>query len=112
MDSRHHIGVYESKSGYNAGKQYCSLTIANQHLVNALYDNGVVFNKTLTLQYPDNNIIPESLERHFIRGYFDGDGSVYLSTVDKTGVVSFTGSEQMLEGILERFQKAFGTNTH
>lgn len=36
---------------------------------------GVVSNKSLVLQFP--TFIPEDLMRHFIRGYFDGDGCIW-----------------------------------
>lgn len=41
---------------------------------------GCVPNKSLILKFPSENIFsnPE-LIRHFIRGYFDGDGSVFIS---------------------------------
>jgi intein-encoded DNA endonuclease-like protein len=37
---------------------------------------GCVENKTFKLNFPD--FISEELIPHFIRGYFDGDGSVFL----------------------------------
>lgn len=36
---------------------------------------GVTPNKSLDIKFPD---IPKKYLRHFIRGLFDGDGSVYL----------------------------------
>ena len=38
----------------------------------ALESFGVVPRKTATLRWPD---LPEPMLRHFLRGYFDGDGS-------------------------------------
>lgn len=32
--------------------------------------------KSLTLEFPNNNILPDKYLRDFIRGYFDGDGGV------------------------------------
>lgn len=37
---------------------------------------GIVPRKSLILEYPNN--IPNHLHRHLIRGYFDGDGSIYI----------------------------------
>ena len=43
-------------------------------LVENLSKFGIVPRKSLTLQFPKN--IPNNLIRHFVRGYFDGDGHV------------------------------------
>ena len=48
-------------------------------LINDLENLGLHQNKTFTLEYPN---IDEKLERHFLRGYFDGDG--YVSYVDSS----------------------------
>lgn len=45
-----------------------------------IYDNivnyGCLPRKTFTLKFPTNDVIPYYLIRHFVRGYFDGDGSL------------------------------------
>jgi len=40
---------------------------------------GCTQKKTFTLKFPTENQVPVHLQSHFIRGYFDGDGSVFLS---------------------------------
>lgn len=51
--------------------------------------------KTYTAKFPD---IPENLMRHFIRGYFDGDGCFTLT--DKTFDIEFLGaSKKFHEGL-------------
>lgn len=53
----------------------CStLSIYNTKIVQDLYKHGCTNNKTFTIRFPNLN---KDLERHFIRGYFDGDGCVY-----------------------------------
>lgn len=51
-----------------------SLSIYNTKLVKDLFNHGCLNNKTFKIKIPDlkNNMI-----RHFIRGYFDGDGCIY-----------------------------------
>lgn len=63
-----------SNNGYNKGKHYYQLTIVSNKIVNDLEKLGCVSNKSLILKYPN---ISKELNNHFIRGYFDGDGSVY-----------------------------------
>ena len=44
---------------------------------NVLNNYGCTPNKSLTLKFPDESIFTDkSLIRHFIRGYFDGDGCI------------------------------------
>ena len=54
--------------------------------------------------------IEESLIRHFIRGYFDGDGCISINK-DKHNVrVNFVGTEDMLKHIVEIFVKECGAH--
>lgn len=58
---------------------YVNLRISNKHLVSSLISCGCVPCKSLILEFPNNDILPNNLIHHFIRGYFDGDGC--LSTI-------------------------------
>ena len=51
-----------------------SITICSKKMGLDLIDKGCVPCKSLILEFPKN--IPKWLNRHFIRGYFDGDGCV------------------------------------
>lgn len=77
-DKRTHCDTGE----YNSTR----LMINSKHLWETLNNYGCTPRKSLTLQFPDENIFKDrSLIRHFIRGYFDGDGTlgVYDSRTDK-----------------------------
>ncbi|HEX2960589.1 MAG: LAGLIDADG family homing endonuclease [Bacteroidota bacterium] len=50
------------------------LTLNNDEMYHDLLCLGVTPNKSLTIQYPQ---VPEEFEWHFIRGLWDGDGSIY-----------------------------------
>ena len=45
-------------------------------MANDLIANGAIRDKTYTMQLPN---IPNELMCHFIRGYFDGDGCIYIT---------------------------------
>lgn len=49
------------------------IDINSKKLITTLVNIGVIPNKSLTVEFPD---VPEEYELDFIRGYFDGDGSV------------------------------------
>lgn len=79
----------------------CRIMIANKHFWNTLNDLGCTPRKSLSLNFPKN--ISSILLKHFIRGYFDGDGCitrhVYVHTV--TPVISILGTKVFLEEILK-----------
>ena len=53
----------------------CRWMVSNKHLWQTLNNYGCTPQKSLTLEFPNKNIFKsEDLIRHFIRGYFDGDG--------------------------------------
>ena len=66
-------------------------------MIKSLKRLGCVPNKSLTLEFPTEKQVPKHLVNHFIRGYFDGDGS--LSTNGKANgyKVSFEGTDSFLE---------------
>ena len=59
-------------------REYCTLNISNVKMHKDIIKLGLKPNKTKTVKFPSNKIIPHRLMRHFIRGVFDGDGSVFL----------------------------------
>lgn len=60
--------------GYNKTYETCFIRIYSKEFVNNLIKNGVVENKSLKVTFPKH--INNSLIRHFIRGFFDGDGCI------------------------------------
>lgn len=70
---------YQIKKGKGAGNWYCRLVHDSRELALDLKNKGCYQGKSLTLTFPSKDIVPEHLIRHFIRGYFDGDGSVFIS---------------------------------
>ena len=58
--------------GYTYKNQYRLLFFSN-HMCKSLENHGMIPNKSLLLEFPE---IDKDLIRHFIRGYYDGDGSV------------------------------------
>ena len=65
-----------------------------------LADKGCINNKSLVLTFPTPEQVPDSLIRHFLRGYVDGDGC--LCSTDKTKQFSITSTKAFFEGMLER----------
>lgn len=91
-----------------AKKLYCNrgcyYVISNNRTdINFLVSIGILDNKSSSIQVP---WIPEHLQSHFIRGVFDGDGSVFRSRTTNqgriynyVGVTITTGSYEFAVGI-------------
>lgn len=85
-------GIYKS----------CRVMIRSKKLINDLIELGCVERKSLILKFPN---IQEPLKRHFIRGYFDGDGSVYLNkSCNKIGF-NLLGTDDFLNNCFQVFNK-------
>lgn len=80
ISSTHNIKIYKINSIWS-NKNYCRILIRNDHLVDTLESNGVFRNKTNRILPPNKDILPKDLYRHFIRGYFDGNGSIKKSYI-------------------------------
>ena len=67
----------------------------------------------MILKFPDINVFKsKDLIRHFIRGYFDGDGcfSYHKYKTKITPVVGFIGTKEMLDSI-QRYSTFWGSKT-
>lgn len=62
---------------------HSSLTFKNKRMYDSLINKGVVPNKTYNLKFPDRSILDDHLLPHFIRGFFDGDGSYVFCRKDR-----------------------------
>lgn len=96
--------TYEVKdyTGNSYGKkiQYSRLWITSDKLYDDLKAKGVVEHKSLVLMFPSDQIVPKELRHHFIRGYFDGDGSFsYTGIRDDTYVVKIQGTYEFLDDL-------------
>lgn len=106
---------FGSKSNLNAkGEEMymVSTVIGNKHMREALIANGCVPNKSLILKFPSEEIVPKKLQRHFIRGYFDGDGSLGIYPHSKTNPnleesLLIVGTKAFLEKVQEILGKGF-----
>jgi intein-encoded DNA endonuclease-like protein len=73
--------------------------ISNTEFCKHLIAHGCVPNKTFVLQPPD---IDDALVPHFIRGYFDGDGSLSFNNETKSRALNLLGTKELLEFIKEK----------
>lgn len=77
------------------------ITIYSEEIYDDMVSFGCIERKSLVLEFPNIN---NPYLKHFIRGYFDGDGSVFITRGSLN--VSFTsGSFNFLEGLIYNINK-------
>lgn len=84
-------------------KEYNSVRIQlnNTKICNDLCKLGCVPSKTFKIQMPTDDIVPIKYMRDFLRGFFDGDGCISISTMAGNPHIftNITGISGMLNGI-------------
>ena len=91
---------YGGPIGFGASKkngkvyQSCHINIGRTAFCRHLLNHGIRPRKSLTLEPPTT--VPDDMTRHYYRGFFDGDGTVYRSP--KSGMWKFgaVGTEAFL----------------
>lgn len=95
----------EKNYSYN---NMCTLNMNSRHLCSSLEKLGAVRNKSLVLEFPD---ISEELYSHFLRGYYDGDGSVYRYIKNENNkhiTLTITSTEKFCKRVKEIVEKELG----
>ncbi len=109
LGSQHTIN--EGKSNLPNRRTRFTLRIGNKSLYSSLTKLGLYPSKSLTVRLPQ---IPNDFFNHFLRGYFDGDGCVYLYRtrgitqkliIRKLTVIFTSGSKGFLEDLLANLRK-------
>lgn len=95
--------IYEMKAR-GRSRPSCKIQVSSSRMVLDLVELGIVPNKTKFLEAPD---IDPKLYHHWIRGFFDGDGSVSLRK-DGNLAGEFFGTKKVIEFIVKNIP---GTNT-
>lgn len=79
------LSYIRKNKGFEKSQNQYILTIYNKHISERLNELGISKGvKSFTLTFP--TWLDESLIRHFIRGYFDGDGCLFINNKNAPGV--------------------------
>lgn len=105
-----HLKKFAKHLKSNHPIHYCqqntiSFNIGNKKIIKDLQDLGVIPRKTFIVQYPN---LPKHLNRHFIRGVFDGDGCLYTR---KDGIKTwsiYTASVKFKNELIDIIKKETG----
>lgn len=109
----HQFGSKDNKNKNGEVLYIVRTVLTNEHLWNSLCKLGCVPNKSLILTFPDENIFADKkLIYDFIRGYFDGDGTlgVYQHSNKNKKLeesLMFIGTKNFLEGVEKYLGKGY-----
>ena len=92
-------GAIEHKRDLYHFKNLCRVNFNSEKFCNDLISHGVVQKKTFVLKPPE---IDNELVRHWIRGYFDGDGCINIRQDGKNKRIHISGTEEVCEFISSR----------
>lgn len=99
LDSDYPVNIYEAHTAYG-DSVYGRLLISSDMLYDSLVSHGCVEHKSKILLPPN---IDADLERHFLRGFYDGDGSIKKHKLSKTGyILSLVSTKEMIDWTKER----------
>lgn len=99
---------------YENSNDAFEVRVGNKKLINNMIDDfKAEYRKTKTAKIP-YDIIPEKHFYDFLRGYFDGDGSINIQKYtlksgqekQTLGSLKFTGAENIIKSLYERFPKS------
>lgn len=100
LESTYPIKKYHTSGGYKIGISYVRLLISSPKLCEKVIEKGCLEHKTENLFFPSEEQVPYNLLPSFLRGYFDGDGSIYYSS---TWNVRMMGTIPFLTEIINLF---------
>jgi intein/homing endonuclease len=96
---------YKNKGKYIAYR----LELNSRHLSNKLKELGCHGAKSFNIVFPD--WLDEKLIKHFVRGYFDGDGCLHVNKSEDQLNLHMTSTKEMIES-LATIMKKLDVNTY
>jgi len=94
-----HEVIKSAPQSYDKNNYIHSITLTNAHTTKILKNLGVTPKKSLIIKFPKE--IPSDCMRHFIRGFFDGDGGASVTPKGKVTAHITTGSEVFMNQLSE-----------
>lgn len=99
---RNFMGI-SNKISYREKTKSYRISFRSDSCKQDLINKGCVPKKSLILKWPTEKQVPSYLIKHFIRGYFDGDG--WFTNTDSCFQVGLIGTQDFIEGFLNTVEK-------
>ena len=100
---------YISKTSYKPNCGYCRISISSNKMATDLMQIGCYVKKTGKVPFPTSDVVPGYLLRHYVRGYFDGNGCITHGKIingDKRDFrIKLCASKEFISGFLSWIDK-------
>jgi intein-encoded DNA endonuclease-like protein len=80
----------------------CRISVNSKKICEDLIKLGCIPKKSLILKFPNKNQVNKKFIRHFIRGYFDGDGCISFNKRSRSFKVTLLGTIEFVNGIIKK----------
>lgn len=87
---------------------HCQLRLCSKYLSDKLNEIGMVSRKSLVCLFPR---LDDKLVRHFVRGYFDGDGSMTMNNCGKDANFNILSSQEFCQSLLDVIESDLGVKS-
>lgn len=108
MDCNYPIKFYANNSFDGRKSKFCRLIISDDDMVRDVKSHGLIEHKTCIMKPPVG--IPNKLIKHFIRGFWDGNGTLYTSggmyycgVTGTQDMVTWIGDTLVSNGVIESY---------
>ena len=105
--------IIESNRDLRIDDGVATLSLTSKSFKERLIELGCIPDKSLVLKWPD--FIPDEYLKDFIRGYFDGDGCIFLKRTSenkiKNAAVTICSTYDFVQGLREILLKKLGISS-
>lgn len=111
IKAEHHVSTVRSTFEYKGEtkpRTATAIVISSKQMWEDLNRLGCTPTKTFTLVFPTSDQVPDHLLHHFVRGYFDGDGCMWISKNKQSSIASFVSSKAFIERLEKLLKEHFG----
>jgi hypothetical protein len=109
IGSNREVIYYTKQSNFSYGRrefQMCYVDFCSEIMINSLANKGLNNRKSDTLNSGILTFVPDNLIRHFLRGYFDGDGNIMFGRKYLSGIkynINICGNLEFLENTFGKY---------
>lgn len=101
------LGATTKISHYNKnGRNECTFSVHSKEMAHDLSKYGLHERKTFEAEL--TNLVPKELYTHYIRGIFDGDGTVYIRSKTNQLVFGFYGTHKLVSQVKQYLIEQIG----